>query len=99
MFLNINGAPFIVTVDQDSAELTAKGEVLNLSYFLLHEELKKKKLILLFSIICYKLMVYLCSTLCYKIKCIRISLFYCFPDKHTLVCFSFKVPMKRIFLV
>ena len=98
MFLNINGAPFIVTVDQDSAELTAKGEVWNLSYFLLHEELKKK-LILLFSIICYKLMVYLCSTLCYKIKCIRISLFYCFPDKHTLVCFSFEVPMKRIFLV
>ena len=42
VFLNINGAPFIVTVDQDSAELTAKGEVLNLSYFLLHEELKKK---------------------------------------------------------
>ena len=43
MFLNINGAPFIVTVDQDSAELTAKGEVLNLSYFLLHEEKLKKK--------------------------------------------------------
>ena len=43
MFLNINGAPFIVTVDQDSAELTAKGKVLNLSYFLLHEEKLKKK--------------------------------------------------------
>ena len=43
VFLNINGAPFIVTVDQDSAELTAKGEVLNLSYFLLHEEKLKKK--------------------------------------------------------
>ena len=34
--------------------------------------LKRLKLILLFSITCYKLMVYQCSTLCYKIKCIRI---------------------------
>ena len=49
MFLNINGAPFIVTVDQDSAELTAKGEELNLSYFLLHEELKKKTHTVIFN--------------------------------------------------
>ena len=41
MFLNMNGDPIIVNVDQDCAELTAKGKVLNLSYFLLHEELKK----------------------------------------------------------
>ena len=49
VFLNINGAPFIVTVDQDSAELTAKGEVWNLSYFLLHEELKKKTHTVIFN--------------------------------------------------
>ena len=41
MFLNMNGVPIIVNVDQDCAELTAKGKVLNLSYFLLYEELKK----------------------------------------------------------
>ena len=97
MFLNMKGTHITVTVEQDSTELTAKGEVLNLSYFLLHEEKLKKKLILLFSIICYKLMVYLCSTLCYKIKCIRISLLSCLPYKHTLIVFSFKVPMTIIF--
>ena len=43
MFLNMNRDPIIVNVDQDCAELTAKRKVLNLSYFLLHEELKKKK--------------------------------------------------------
>ena len=41
MFLNMKGTPIIVNVNLDSAELTAKGKVLNLSYFLLHEELKK----------------------------------------------------------
>ena len=44
-------------------------------------------------------MVYLCSTLCYKIKCIRISLLSCLPDKHTLIGFSFKVPLTRIFFL
>ena len=47
MFLNMNGAPIIVNVDQDCAELTAKGKVLNLSYFLLHEELKKKLILVI----------------------------------------------------
>ena len=42
MFLNMKGTHITVTVEQDSTELTAKGEVLNLSYFLLHEEKLKK---------------------------------------------------------
>lgn len=37
VFLNMNGTRIIVTVDQDSAELSAKGEVLNLFLFLLYK--------------------------------------------------------------
>ena len=33
MFLNMNGAPIIANVDQDCAELTAKGKVLNQTRF------------------------------------------------------------------